>query len=159
MAEAPTTLDPAGLRDLLQFVAGLDLSDPAASETALNASYPLDGAYITGVRSLMEAGLAAGTLADRGELPVRWSRVWKASDEAAGLSADAVYMSGPGPRHEHPEGEVDLCFATSGEPTFDGRPPGWVVYGPGSVHVPTVAGGGMLILYLLPSGAIRFLKG
>jgi hypothetical protein len=37
-----------------------------------------------------------------------------------------------------------------------GEPPGWVVEPPGSVHVPTVAGGTMLIVYLLPRGEIEF---
>ena len=39
---------------------------------------------------------------------------------------------------------------------FDGNAPGWVVYGRGSAHVPTVTGGEMLILYFLPGGAIEF---
>ena len=67
-------------------------------------------------------------------------------------------MTAPGPMHVHPQGEIDLCFAEDGEPTFDGQPPGWVVYPPGSKHVPTVAGGKMLILYLLPGGAIEFVR-
>ena len=40
--------------------------------------------------------------------------------------------------------------------TFDGQGAGWVVYGPGSAHSPTVAGGRVLVLYLLPQGAIEF---
>ncbi|MBP6368696.1 MAG: DUF4863 family protein, partial [Burkholderiales bacterium] len=40
--------------------------------------------------------------------------------------------------------------------TFDGQGAGWVVYGPGSAHSPTVAGGRALVLYLLPQGAIEF---
>ena len=67
-------------------------------------------------------------------------------------------MSSPGPMHAHPNGEIDLCFALDGEPTFDGHPPGWVVFRPGSKHIPTVVGGPMLILYLLPGGAIEFVK-
>jgi hypothetical protein len=38
-----------------------------------------------------------------------------------------------------------------------GQGPGWVVEAPGSQHVPTVAGGTMLIVYLLPQGRIEFL--
>ena len=67
-------------------------------------------------------------------------------------------MNGPGPRHRHPDGEVSYCLAMDGEPTFDGRPPGWVVLPPDSNHVPTVEGGTMLIAYLLPGGAIEFLE-
>ena len=65
-------------------------------------------------------------------------------------------MNGPGLAHTHPNGEIDLCFAMDGDPRFDGHPEGWVVYGPGSWHVPTVTGGTMAILYFLPSGAIAF---
>jgi hypothetical protein len=42
--------------------------------------------------------------------------------------------------------------------TFDGRPAGWLVYGPDTSHSPTVAQGSALILYLLPEGAIEFAK-
>ena len=88
---------------------------------------------------------------------MRWSRIFGDSEDSCGLSADAVLMSVPGPRHAHPNGEIDLCFAVDGAPEFDGNPPGWTVYAPGSEHVPTVTGGTMLILYLLPQAAIRFL--
>ena len=47
--------------------------------------------------------------------------------------------------------------AVDGSPTFEGEPPGWVVLEPGSTHVPTVAGGTMLIVYLLPHGEMEFL--
>ena len=33
---------------------------------------------------------------------------------------------------------------------------GWHVYGPGSAHRPTVAGGRALVLYVLPGGKIGF---
>jgi len=49
-------------------------------------------------------------------------------------------------------------FVTGGDPRFDGHPEGWAVYAPGSVHVPEVTGGEMLILYLLPEGAIEWVQ-
>ena len=55
-------------------------------------------------------------------------------------------------------GEVNYCVALEGEPRFDGHAPGWVVMPPGSGHVPTVSGGRMLIVYLLPKGQIEFTK-
>lgn len=152
-------LDPAALAPLLNFAARLDLKDPAAARTALQAEFPLDGSFLRGLRAAMEAGVAAGTLCQNGAAPVRWSRMFKASESTRGFSADAVLMSAPGPRHRHPNGEVDLCFALDGAPAFDGNPPGWTVYPPDSAHVPTVTGGTMLILYLLPGGAMEFLKG
>ena len=41
------------------------------------------------------AGVADGTVCNRGEEPVRFSRLFKASEQSHGLSADAVLMSLP----------------------------------------------------------------
>ena len=88
---------------------------------------------------------------------MQFARVIKPADDPAGCSVDAVFMeNAEGPAHTHPNGEIDLCFAVSGDPRFDGAPEGWTVYPPGSWHVPTVEGGAMDILYFLPGGAIRF---
>ena len=101
--------------------------------------------------------LEAGQIAERGELPVRFGRVCKATPESQDFSIDVVLMNGAGPLHRHPAGEVNYCVALEDNPTFMGQTPGWVVETPGSEHVPTVAGGLMLIVYLLPGGSIEFL--
>ena len=49
---------------------------------------------------------------------------------------------------------INLGFAMSGKPLFDGRPPGWVVFPPASHHIPTVTGGEMLIVYFVPGGQV-----
>ncbi len=148
----------SSLAPLLTFCAGLDLSDPAAARASLEQQFPFSGDAIQELRASMVAALEAGEICQNGEDPLRYSRVFKQSDETLQFSADAVLMNGAGPKHRHPEGEIDLCFALDGDPRFDGNPEGWVVYGPGSVHIPTVQGGSMLILYLLPSGAFEFVK-
>ena len=89
---------------------------------------------------------------------MKFGRVTKALPESDDFSIDVVHMNGPGPHHKHPGGEVNYCIALDGEPRFDGQPPGWVVMPPGSGHVPTVSGGRMLIVYLLPKGQIEFTK-
>ena len=33
-----------------------------------------------------------------------------------------------GASHTHPNGEIDLSFPVEGQPRFDGRPAGWIVY-------------------------------
>jgi hypothetical protein len=137
-------------------VSDLDLEDPGCALERLEERFPFDSPWIQGLGKALCAAKEAGTLCDRGSEEIRYSRLFAATDESADLSADAVWMSIPGPHHAHPNGEVDLCFATHGAPSFDGRPPGWTVYPPGSSHVPTVAGGSMMILYLLPAGAISF---
>ena len=44
------------------------------------------------------------------------------------------------------------------EAIFDDHGAGWVVYGPGSSHNPTVTDGRALVLYLLPEGKIEFTR-
>ena len=145
-------------RPLLDAARDLDLSDTAAAERLLRERFDPAGDAARALNDELRALLEAGRIADRGEPPVRFGRVAKATDETDGFSIDVVHMSGPGPRHRHPTGEIDYCVALEGEPTFDGHAPGWVVLGPDSVHVPTVDGGTMLIVYLLPGGAIEFLS-
>ena len=145
------------LKPLLDFCRTLDLADPGVACAALEAEFPFEGEYVQGIAAAMRAGVAAGTMCHKGEDPVRFSRVLKPSEASHGFSADAVLMSAPGPRHRHPQGEIDLCFVEDGEPTFDGNPAGWTVYSADSAHVPSVKGGKMLILYILPGGEIEFL--
>lgn len=146
-------------RPLCEAASGLDLADPEAARAELERRlHPSSERARELERALVEL-LDEGRIAERGELPVKWGRVSKASDATLDFSIDVVLMNGAGPRHRHPRGEVNYCVALDGSPTFDDRPPGWVVMTPESEHVPTVAGGTMLIVYLLPAGEIRFLEG
>ena len=148
----------ATFRPLLDAAHGVDLSDPAAARRALDSRLDPTGAGAAALNDELLRLLEQGRVAERGELPVRWGRVAKASEDTCDLSIDVVLMNGPGPRHRHPDGEVNYCVAVEGSPTFDGEPPGWVVKAPDSTHVPTVEGGTMLIVYLLPGGAIEFVE-
>jgi len=143
---------------LIAAAADLDLSDTAAARAELNQRFDPGSEEARSLNASLVEHLEAGRIAERGELPVCWGRVTKALPESRDLSIDVVHMNGPGPRHRHPRGEVNYCIALEGEPTFDGQPAGWVVMPPDSVHVPTVAGGRMLIVYLLPGGEMEFLK-
>lgn len=134
----------------------IDLSDPARARAELERRLSPSSPEAAALNRALVGLLDAGRVAHRGEPPVRWSRVAKSTTETDGFSIDVVDMTGPGPRHRHPNGEINWCIALEGRPTFDGEPAGWVVEPPGSEHVPTVEGGRMLIVYLLPSGAIEF---
>ncbi len=142
---------------LIQAATGIDLTDPEAAKAELYGR--LDPASEAGkaVTAALVDLLEKGEVANRGEAPVKFSRAAKATEETNDFSIDVVDMTGPGPRHLHPNGEINWCIALEGEPTFQGQPPGWVVETPGSEHVPTVEGGRMLIVYLLPGGAMQFL--
>jgi hypothetical protein len=145
-------------RPLLEAAQGLDLADPAAARAELARRFDPQSARAKSLAGELLTLCRAGKIAERGELPVKWGRVSKALPETLEQSIDVVLMNGPGPRHRHPAGEVNFCIAVDGSPTFDGEPPGWVVLPPGSTHVPTVSGGTMLIVYLLPRGEMEFLK-
>lgn len=90
---------------------------------------------------------------------IRYGRVIKPDAALGGYSVDVVDMDDlAGPHHRHPQGEIDLIMPLSDQARFDGRGAGWLVYGPGTAHRPTVSAGRALVLYLLPDGAIEFTR-
>ena len=141
------------LRPLAEALRTIDVDAADAAAQAEKAA-AFSGDVIAAIRAAATAHVDSDWLLPKEAGGVRFGRVAK---ELCGFSVDCVFMDSPGPRHRHPNGEIDLCFGVSGASRFDGHPEGWVVYGKGSVHVPTVTGGEMLILYFLPGGAIEFL--
>ena len=148
------TFDP-----LLAAAEGLDLTDPERARTELNQRFDPTGEAGKKLQADLKSLLADGKVAENGELPVKWGRVSKALPESREFSIDVVHMNGAGPKHRHPQGEVNFCVPLDGAPTFEGCAEGWVVMPPDSIHVPTVEGGEMLIVYLLPKGEMEFIKG
>jgi len=111
-------------------------------------------------RALAEScrtGVAEGWLCNREGAGIRYGRIFKPAPDLHAFSVDVVDMQDlAGPHHSHPNGEIDLLMPIEGEARFDGHPAGWVVYGAGTAHRPTVSNGRALVLYLLPNGAIEF---
>ena len=140
------------LEPLAALLQNLDV-DAADAAARVEAVAPFAGDLVESVRTAALASVESDWLLPRSNAGIRFGRVAK---DLHGFSIDAVLMAVPGPRHKHPNGEIDLCFATNGDPRFDGNPAGWVVYPRESAHVPTVTDGEMLILYFLPGGAIQF---
>ncbi|MBH5323435.1 4-hydroxylaminobenzoate lyase [Aurantiacibacter sediminis] len=123
----------------------------------LNRDFPADELWFARTRELCEQGCQDGWLCAREAGGIRFGRPVKPSSATAGMSVDVVDMKNvAGPRHAHPNGEIDLVMPLEGPAEFDGCAAGWKVYGPNTVHEPTVAGGRALVLYLLPDGAIDF---
>ncbi len=141
----------------LAAVVACDPTDPEAAVAALTAAYPPDGEQAQALREALTSAVAQGVICDRGTNELKYSRVIKPSGSAHGHSVDVVWMAGAGPGHRHVRGEMNLCFAVEGEPTFDGHGEGWVVFPPGSAHVPTVKDGRMVIAYFLPGGEMEWL--
>ncbi len=144
----------AKLAPLAQQLAGVDLNHTAKATKEISELAPFDGDMIAQIREATMEAAKEDWLLPKEAGGIKFGRVTK---DLEGFSVDAVLMSGPGPKHNHPNGEIDLCFTTTGEAEFDGHKEGWVVYGPDSTHVPTVHNGEMLILYFLPGGAMKFL--
>jgi len=142
---------------LTSSVAGKALDAALARE--LNQRFGPDTSTFHALTQVCREGLTEGYLCTRQAGGIRYGRVLKATPATHEFSVDVVDMHDvAGPHHVHPNGEIDLVMPLEGAARFDGHPAGWVVYGPGSAHRPTVSGGRALVLYLLPGGAIEFSK-
>jgi hypothetical protein len=144
------------IANLTAEIAGRPLD--AGLEAWLNTHHGAGSASFERLRAACIGGVAEGWLCEREGGGIRYGRVFKADDALHRFSVDVVDMQDiAGPHHTHPNGEIDLIMPLDGSAaTFDGRPAGWCVYGPGSAHRPTVAQGRALVLYLLPEGQIKF---
>ena len=131
----------------------------AKLEADLNRTLPSDGAVVRSVVDACRDGIAAGWMCSREHGGIRYGRVVKPGPATDGYSVDVVEMDDvAGGHHRHPNGEIDLIMPIDATAAFDGRGAGWLVYEPGTAHVPTVTGGKAWVLYLLPQGAIEFTK-
>ena len=126
---------------------------------ALAKQFPPDGETFRALAAACREGVRDGWLCQRGDETLRWGRVIKPSPATQEYSVDVVRMTEiAGPHHGHPKGEIDLVLPIDEGAKFDGQGEGWLVYGPGSAHSPTVRGGAAIVLYLLPGGEIAFSK-
>ncbi|SMY06919.1 4-hydroxylaminobenzoate lyase [Flavimaricola marinus] len=145
--------------ELMHQVAESLVDLPVGQEMAdhLNATFPKDGPLFEEMTALCAKGEREGWLMGREQGGIKFGRALKPGSGAGRFSVDVVRMNNLiGPHHIHPNGEIGAVMPIEGDPTFDGRGPGWYVYPPGSHHHPTVAGGDAYVLYLLPEGAIEF---
>ncbi|WP_338664397.1 DUF4863 family protein [Pararoseomonas sp. SCSIO 73927] len=147
----------AAVRQVTGAIAGMPVEPALAG--VLEARFPPGGGAFERLRALCRQGIAEGWLCGREAGGIRYGRPVKAGPETAGYSVDVVLMEGlAGPHHAHPNGEIDMIMPETPGARFDGKGEGWLVYGPGSVHRPTVSEGRAIVLYLLPGGAIEFTK-
>ena len=128
-------------------------------EADLNRMFPANGDVFRAVVDACHAGIAAGWMCSRERGGLRFGRVVNPGPETHGLSVDVVAMdNNAGGHHRHPNGEIELIMPIDATALFDGHGAGWLLYEPGTAHVPTCTGGKMLVLYLLPEGEIEFTK-
>lgn len=152
-------MTPAMFRDLMlpviDAIAGRPVDNALADH--LNAAFPADGDAVRAIEAGCHAAIAAGWMCSQGSAGRRFGRVIEAEEANAGLSVDVVELADiVGPHHKHPNGEICLVMPVDATARFCEKPRGWCVFRPGSAHFPTAAGGRLLVLYLLPGGAIEF---
>jgi len=151
----------ASFTGLIQQVTGLIGAAPlnADLDAYLNDKAGPDSALFRTLSDACQAGVQEGWLCAREHGGIKFGRIIKPSEETGGFSVDVVEMTDcAGPHHAHPTGEIDMIMPLDSGAEFDDRGEGWLVYGPGTAHSPTVRGGKALVLYLLPDGAIDFTK-
>jgi hypothetical protein len=154
-------VDPSAFTDLVAQVTSRIAGDPldASLQRKLQALFPADGEVVQRIQAACHTGIAGGWICNREHAGIKYGRIVKPGAATHGFSVDVVDMNDiAGAHHRHPHGEIDLVMPIDAAAQFDGRGAGWVVYGADSAHVPTVAGGRALVLYLLPQGAIEFTK-
>jgi len=126
----------------------------------LSKRFPLSSSLIQQIRQWSLDGVHNGTIRMRGPQSLRFGNLLHQKRSTFPFRIDIVDMSGVGPGHLHPLGEVNLCFTTTNDGTgltsFDGISEGWVVKQPNSWHKPTVRHGRMIIIYFLPQGKVIF---
>lgn len=159
MSERPQTpvAFVAHLSMVTDAIASLPLD--AGLEARLNRDFPAGGTWFAEAEAWCKRGCEEGWLCAREAAGIRFGRAVPAGEALGGMSVDVVEMTEiVGPHHAHPNGEIDLIMPIDPAARFDGKGAGWMVYGPGSAHRPTVSGGKALVLYLLPAGAIEFTR-
>lgn len=128
-----------------------------ALEDELNRAFPAGGETVRAIERACHDGIGAGVLCTQGGGSRKFGRVFEPDDALARFSVDVVDITTlVGNHHNHPTGEIDLVLPADPQAKFDGHGVGWLVYGPGSGHRPTVTDGRVLVLYLLPEGRIEW---
>lgn len=126
-------------------------------EDLLNITFPPNSDVFKAIKKACETGISTGALCQYQAEGIKYGRAIKACDALQYYSVDLVQMIDVvGPHHRHPKGEIDMVMPICETAKFDERGAGWMVYGPGSAHRPTVTEGEALVLYLLPNGEIEF---
>ncbi|MFY3702043.1 DUF4863 family protein [Achromobacter dolens] len=145
------------MRQVTDLMAGQALD--GALQQRLNQQAGPDSALYADIFAACRQGVADGWMCNREGGGIRYGRIIKPAEDLGGCSVDVVDMDDlAGPHHAHPNGEIDMIMPLTDAARFDGHGAGWLVYGPGSAHRPTVTQGRALVLYLLPGGAIEFTR-
>jgi hypothetical protein len=141
--------------EIIRRIAGRPVEPALVADLAI--WFPPERKTFRELAQLCRQGIAEGWLCMRERDGVRFSRPVPPGPATGGFSVDVALMEPMvGPYHLHPAGEIIMVIPDEPGGRFDGHGEGWLVYGPGSAHYPTVNDGRTILLYLLPGGAIDF---
>jgi len=91
------------LRPLAEALRQVDV-DAADASAQAEAASPFGGEQVAAIRAAATAHVDSDWLLPKEAGGVRFGRVAK---DLCGFSVDCVWMNSPGPRHRHPNGELD----------------------------------------------------
>lgn len=147
------------LKRVLDDIAGDPLSP--ALETKLNARYGVGTTDYATLSQLLLSGVEEGWAAYAdiaGDPDYRRGRIQEPCDENHRISVESGLLRDvKGQYHRHTTGEINMIIPIDPDGKFCGQGAGWKVFAPMSEHFPTVTGGQVLIMYLLPEGRIEYL--
>lgn len=141
------------LPNLLACVRGLAPDDPASAaelERRADAARTALAADDAALREL----LAAGRIGHHGAAPLQFSCAAEGSPRTFGFGVWVTVQSAQNAMHRAPRGKFLYALALAGEPTINGRAPGWQTLPPAPMHGDVVANGIALLVHFLPAGAL-----
>ena len=147
----------AALETLISFI-GNDPLD-ARLEAKLNDRYGFQTEPFAEIQRLLRLGIDEGW-ACYDEIDGPDYCRGRLADTTAGVHQFAVESAKlkdvRGNYHRHPLGEINMVQPVDPEGKFCGFGAGWKVFGPDTSHFPTVTGGIVTFIFLLPKGQIEY---
>lgn len=148
----------AALRRVMDDIAGEPLAP--ALEATLNGRYGVGSEAYRTLSGLLLQGVEEGwaAYAPIGDDPdYRRGRIQEPCEETHQISVESGLLRDvKGQYHRHTTGEINMIIPIDPDGAFCGQGAGWKVFAPMSEHYPTVTGGKVLIMYLLPQGRIEY---
>ena len=154
-ASKPAMLE--AVRELLDFIGEKPLD--AELQVQLNDRFgPATERFAT-LLALLRKGIDEGwaCYAEIAGPDYRRGRIAQASGGTHGFTVESGMLRNvPGNYHRHPRGEINMIGPVDETGKFCGSGAGWRVFPPNSSHFPTVTGGTVTLLFLLPNGEIEY---
>jgi Domain of unknown function (DUF4863) len=147
----------SAIRELVDFIGDRQLDQKLGE--ALNDTFGQGTAKYSNLVMLLRHGIEEGWACYTEILgpDYRRGRIADPSTETRGFSIESSMIKDRvGNYHVHTRGEINMVAPIDETGQFCGQGAGWSVFAPGSEHYPTVTGGKVTTLFLLPNGEIEY---